>query len=207
MKGITNTTYIHLVRHGETEWNVQHRMQGQADSQLSPKGFQQALELSEALQEIDFNAIYCSSSGRAVTTAQILQGKRQLPLFKDDSLKEIHLGRWEGLTKEEAWKRYPEEFPPFWDAPDQYRPGEGESFHQVQDRTVARIKALRDKHIGEHILIVTHTVVLKVVLAYFEPRPISKIWEPPYIYPASHSLLALSPDMSRVLSYAGVSYN
>jgi len=89
---MTKKTQLHLVRHGETVWNQEHRMQGHQDSPLSQKGVLQARQLAEHLQHINVAAIYSSSSGRAVSTAEILKRDRSCPLITHDAFKEIHLG-------------------------------------------------------------------------------------------------------------------
>lgn len=196
-------TQLHVVRHGETEWNRQQRMQGHQDSPLSADGILQAQSLADHLQKVPWTTIYSSRSGRAVKTAEILKQDRPIPIILHDAFKEIHLGAWEGLTKEEVETRYPQQYEDFWNRPDHYQSVGGETFRQLQARVVPMIQDMLTHHQGECLLIVTHTAVVKVILAHFEPRTLHDIWQPPYIHPAFHSLIEVNRDGdAKVISYA-----
>ena len=75
------STNLYLTRHGETVWNTQKLMQGWKDSPLTDRGIKQARQLSERLSEVSFDAIYSSTSNRAVRTAEIIKGERSLEVI------------------------------------------------------------------------------------------------------------------------------
>ena len=93
---------LYLVRHGQTDWNLENRAQGQVDNPLNATGISQAEELREKLSSIDFDACYCSPLKRAVQTAEIVTDGR-LDIIFDDDLKERDFGSLEG-TNSDTWK-------------------------------------------------------------------------------------------------------
>ena len=90
-------TTVILIRHGETEWNVLHRFQGLSDIPLNDTGRQQAGFAKNGLQNITLDAIYTSPLQRAVETAEIIRGDRNIPVYPTDGLQEMGVGEWEGL--------------------------------------------------------------------------------------------------------------
>ncbi|MFS0723984.1 histidine phosphatase family protein [Paenibacillus sp. 1P07SE] len=183
-EGVASKTRIYLVRHGQTEWNVEHRFQGHQDSPLTPLGLQQAGWLADALQEEPLDAIYASSSTRAMRTAEIIRGERQLAIQASDGLLEMNLGEWEGGVQEEIKEQYQERFAAFWEDPESFLVAGGETFREVEARATAVLEQILKEHAGQSVLIVTHTVVLKLLMARFEARPLKDLWQLPYIYPA-----------------------
>lgn len=87
---------IYLVRHGETDWNLQERMQGQADNPLNDTGRKQAKIVADKLREINFDAAFSSTLCRAAATAEIILGQQKDLLQKDARVMEIGFGPWEG---------------------------------------------------------------------------------------------------------------
>ena len=90
-------TEIWIVRHGQTDWNVEGRYQGQADRPLNAVGLAQAQQAAEQLRGRDFAAIYSSDLQRARVTAEIIAGQLGLPVQVDRRLREVNQGEWEGL--------------------------------------------------------------------------------------------------------------
>ena len=79
---------IYFLRHGETKWNTRGRIQGQKNTRLSEKGLEQARMTAEGMEDIPFDIIYSSPLERAYETAQIVRGERNIPIIRDDRLKE-----------------------------------------------------------------------------------------------------------------------
>ena len=100
----------YLVRHGESEWNHERRIQGHADVGLSDLGRRQVMLLSERMAGERIDAAYASDLSRAVETATGVLGERTVPLITDSDLREFSYGSWEGLTLEEVETRDPELF-------------------------------------------------------------------------------------------------
>src|SRR6185369_6866034 len=101
-------TTILLARHGETDWNVERRVQGHSDTPLNDRGRQQACALAEELAGESIDAVYSSDLLRAHETARIVAEQRGLGVTSIRDLRERHFGTWEGLTDEEIFERYPD---------------------------------------------------------------------------------------------------
>ncbi|KAL3133635.1 hypothetical protein ABBQ32_008150 [Trebouxia sp. C0010 RCD-2024] len=155
-------TTVLLVRHGETAWNLQHRLQGQCeeDPPLNATGKQQAQALAERLSTEPVAAIYCSDLQRTVQTAQTvsdkLQGHQIVPVKE---LRERHLGVLEGLTRSQAALQYPNDFANLSGAPGA-KPQGGESQSEVGARVISSVERIACQHPGQTILLVLHGGVL-----------------------------------------------
>jgi probable phosphoglycerate mutase len=134
-------TTLLLVRHGETDWNADGRLQGQTDRPLSDHGRRQAQQLAGELADESFEAIYASDLSRARETAEILGERLGLPVSLDSDLREKDWGNWEGLT---AVERDRVEFV-------------GESREAHSERTLRALRRISEQHPGEtRVLVVTH---------------------------------------------------
>lgn len=200
------TTTIYITRHGQTEWNVEKRMQGWSDSPLTELGVQQAKWLEERLKDTKLDVIYSSPINRALSTANIVNSKRHIPLYTDLRLREINMGIWEGLTQDEIEKLYGKELYDFWNAPKSYKPYSGESFYQVRQRTKELIKEIISENIGKDILIVTHTITLKAIMSFFQNTLIEDFWNPPFIHPTSLTVVRAENEKFEVLLNADSSH-
>jgi broad specificity phosphatase PhoE len=197
---------LYLTRHGETEWNAEKRMQGWKDSPLTEKGENDAKALGKRLETVDFEAIYTSTSKRAVDTAHLVRGERKIPIFYEENLREIYLGDWEGKTHEEIKQFDSDGFDCFWNNPHLYSPKNGESFEDVQKRAFAAIQQIAALHPSGNVLIVTHAVVLKTLLANFKKLPIEQLWGPPFLHGTSLTVVNVNEGEFRVLLEGDVSH-
>ena len=159
-------TEIILIRHGETEWNSQKRMQGHSNSDLSLVGQAQIQALGQWLKNVPFDLIYSSDSPRAKQTAEAITQFSGHELQFDQRLREKNLGVFEGLTSEEARERHPEVFRLFKTAGSKYVIDEGESTQQLQDRALEIVNEIRIKHPEERVLLVTHGGFIRVVMKH-----------------------------------------
>ena len=91
---------LYFVRHGETDWNVENRVQGQLDSKLTEKGTRDVLNLRTSIKNINWQAVYSSPSRRALHTAELLTAQR-IKIIEDNRIKEMNLGTFEGMTWDE----------------------------------------------------------------------------------------------------------
>ena len=157
-------TELILIRHGETEWNKQQRMQGHLNSNLSKLGQSQINSLGKWMKNIPFDHIYCSDSPRARFTAEAITQFSGNDLKIDKRLREKNLGVFEGLTSEEAMKLYPEVFRLFKTAGSQYVIDEGESTQQLLDRALEAIEVIRHRHHQKRVLLITHGGVVRVLI-------------------------------------------
>jgi len=159
-------TEIILIRHGETEWNSQQRMQGHSNSDLSSLGQAQIQALGQWMKNVPFDHIYSSDSLRAKQTAEAITQFSGHELKIDLRLREKNLGVFEGLTSEEARERHPEVFRLFKTAGSKYVIDEGESTQQLQDRALEIVNEIRIKHPEERVLLVTHGGLIRVVMKH-----------------------------------------
>ncbi len=204
-KSLLKTT-LYLVRHGETVWNVEKRMQGRLDSPLTKTGRRNVDRLAEKLRSYEFDAIISSPTGRAYKTAQIIRQNRTVNVEKEDRLMEIDLGNWEGLTSTRIRNTEDGQYSNFWKKPHLFFPKKGESFFDLQKRVLPFIKSLLHAYRGKVILIVTHTTIIKTILSHFENRPLKDFWEKPFVYPASLSMVETDEDKSKIKLYGDVSH-
>ncbi|SEK19920.1 probable phosphoglycerate mutase [Paenibacillus sp. cl141a] len=200
------TTTIYLVRHGQTEWNVQHRFQGHKDSPLTKLGIQQAEWLGEALQHDPFDFIFSSTSSRAYHTAELIKGNRNVQISACDEFREINLGVWEGEIQERIRELYPQQLDHFWNHPELFGVKGSETFHEVRERAVSKLNEIVSSYPGSRILLVTHTVVVKLLMAYFEGRSLDRLWDLPYIHPTCLSKIELTDDVPSILLHGDVSH-
>lgn len=182
---------IYLTRHGETEWNKENRLQGWKDSDLTLNGKENARLLGKRLNDAPIDSIYTSPSKRAVHTAKLIRGTRNLSIQEETNLREIYFGKWEGCTKESIEAEFKEEYDHFWNVPHLYNPlnHQGETLQDLQDRVISVLHRITAKHRNGTILIVAHAVVIRVLLSYVLPLPLSELWKPPFIHGTSLSIL------------------
>ena len=200
-------TTLYVTRHGETEWNTEGRMQGWNDSPLTDLGINQAYWLYDRLKDMNFNAIYSSPAGRAYKTAEILKGERNIEIISHDALKEINLADWEGLDQKLIKEKDEEQFYNFWNAPHLYKPQCGEDFLQLQHRITQGINEIVKEHKDETVLIVTHTMTLKALMASLENKPLSRIWDPPFIKQTSLTIIEIDDDKISIEMHADASHH
>lgn len=177
------TTTVYITRHGQTEWNVQGRMQGHLDSELTELGVRQAQWLGDAMRDIPLDAVYASPSARAVRTASLIVGDRNLDVHPAPAFMEMGFGEWEGRLSEELSELYPEQHGYLWGDPDLFVVKGAETFAEVSLRARVKLEEIVARHAGQTVLIVTHTVVIKVLMAYLEGRSSKQLWDLPYIHP------------------------
>lgn len=190
---------LYITRHGETEWNIERRMQGWKDSSLTPKGMENAAALGERLKDVDFNVIYSSSSRRTIHTAELIRGDRDIRIIPEDNLREINLGEWEGKTSVEAAIMDSPMHTAFWEAPHLYVSKTGESFFQVRDRIEAVLSKISEENEKGNVLIVTHAVIAKTITTIFKALPVERVWDPPFMHGTGLSLVELNEGEARVV--------
>ena len=168
-------TCLVLIRHGETEWNSQGRIQGHIDTPLSERGRRQARDLERRLQGEAFAAVYASDLARARETAQPLALASGAELRLDERLRERRFGLFEGHTYAEAQSNWPTEYAR-WTLrePAHAVPG-GESYLQARARVLEFLEEAVACHEGQGIAIVTHGGVLDIVYR----RALGVAWEQP----------------------------
>ena len=154
-------TRLIAVRHGETAWNVDTRVQGQLDIGLNEVGRRQSVRLAQALVDEQLEALYASDLGRARDTALAVASLTGLPLQLDPRLRERAFGRFEGMTYAEIEQRFPDESRRWRQRDPDFAPeGGGEALAAFQARAVAAVAAIASRHRGRHVAVITHGGVL-----------------------------------------------
>lgn len=170
-------TRLLLIRHGETEWNRLGRWQGQTDVPLSDTGRRQARDLASRLQDQRLEAIYSSDLSRARETAAALAEATGAPLVEDARLREIHLGTWEGLLFDEIRQRDGDHLDRFRARPTEERAPQGEGVPDVQQRVLAALHEIVQRHPHGAVAIVSHGLALAVVKTHVLGLPLDTAWE------------------------------
>jgi probable phosphoglycerate mutase len=148
-------TRLHLVRHGETEWNRELRWQGHSDPPLNEHGRSQARRLAAALARTPFTAVYSSDLRRASETAEIVAAQLGLPVHLDPRLREIDVGSWAGFTLAELEVRFPEAVAR-WKQTGEHAWEDGESYEDMFTRAREAIAAIAARNDGADVLVVSH---------------------------------------------------
>lgn len=165
-----------LIRHGETDWNVTGRWQGQADVPLNGCGREQAERLARDLAGQDIAAIYSSDLSRARDTAAPLAHLLGLTIIVDGRLREVNLGAWEGMLSEDIASQYPQELSARRRNPLHARAPQGESVMEVIARIIEAVKEITARHPNETVAIVSHGVALAAVICQAEAIPLAQIY-------------------------------
>ncbi len=197
---------LYITRHGETVWNTEKRMQGWLDSELTENGERNAQFLGRRLEEVDFTAIYSSPSNRTKRTTELIRGAREVPVYYDENLKEIHMGEWEGKTLTSIKYSYPQEFNSFWNTPHLYTPAGGETFEQTRLRAAKFLEDIKNQYQSGNVLVVTHSVVIKCLFTIFKNTALEYLWDPPYIHDTSLTIVEIKEDKYKIVLEGDLSH-
>lgn len=169
-------TEVLIIRHGQTDWNVEKRLQGHSDIPLNEKGIEQALALSESLKDEKIDAIFSSDLQRALRTAQEIAKWHQLPVQVDVAFRERSYGAFEGLSREEIKTRYPESHAAWYAAdPDHVFPeGErvAESIRNFHNRAINALYKIAKPYVGKKIALVAHFGIIESAFRVARKIPI-----------------------------------
>ena len=169
-------TTLVAVRHGQTDWNPIHRIQGLIDTDLNETGVRQMEEIAERLKDYRFSVIYTSTISRAYHSAEIVNRHHGVPILRDPDLGELCQGEWQGrlvsdLERESElyrrWQRNPMEVTP---------PG-GVHIRDFAGRVIAKMEKVLKEREGETICLVSHEVTNAVLRCHFNGIPLSEIWK------------------------------
>lgn len=197
---------LYVVRHGQTEWNKEKRIQGHLDSKLTEEGIRHARLLGERLAETDFDALVASPSERTVETAKLIMGKRILPFKKDERLMEIHLGNWQGMTVDEIKAADPERFQCYVNTPSLFQNEEGENLHDVRKRLEAVLEDLEKTYRSGNVLVITHGMVIKVLQVLCKNQSLDGIKDFPVVDGTSLTVVSLEGGKKELLLEGDVSH-
>ena len=179
------TLKLYIIRHGETEWNVIKRFQGQLNTPLTEKGMEKLRKTGKKLENVLFDEVYTSELGRTVASAEIILNEnrgyrnKKLELKKLAELNEVYFGVWQGLTYEEVFLKYPEEANNYFYNVKNYKAEnvEAENLKDALERFLKGINKILDSHESGNILVVTHGTVLEMFMNYVANNSIFDIDE------------------------------
>lgn len=166
---------IYFIRHGETDWNKNGRLQGRVDIPLNEEGKKAALLTREGLKEVVFDVAFSSPLKRAYETAEIILTGRNVPIIKDERLREVGFGAYEGVKRSE----WDENIQNFFARTELYFPkGEGEHLEKVLEREADFLRELfgNDTYKDSTILVSTHGAALSGLLTVIKGNSIADFW-------------------------------
>lgn len=186
-------TTLYLIRHGQTQWNLEGKYTGQSDIPLTDVGRDQARAAAEQAKSLPPSAIYASDLIRAVETAELFAagcnftGDIQL----DPRLREINQGVWEGMHFNDIKTNFAQEFAAREANPLAVSAPEGETVGEVQARVVASLKEICSHHPHATVAIVAHGLTLAIIRAWLTNHPIQDVW-------------SLIPPNAQILTYEAI---
>ncbi len=170
---------IYIVRHGQTIWNASNLLQGSADIELNENGRALAVETGRNLENISFDRIYSSPLIRAYETACLIRGHRNIPIIRDERLKELNFGVNEGKNFKELLADTSDPFHYFFERPDLYlAPENGETLEHICERGAEFMKEVIEpqKDELERIMIVAHGAMNKAIMCRVKQHGIEEYW-------------------------------
>jgi broad specificity phosphatase PhoE len=153
-----------FVRHGQTTWNAEDRIQGQLDPELSQLGLRQAAAVAEALAMEKADAVYSSDLQRAHVTAAMIADRLSQPVITTPVLREVNLGVWQGMSISEIQEKYPEDYAAYRQDSIRNRPAMAERIESVIDRTRHFIEMVMREHPTGNVIAVAHGGVIRGAL-------------------------------------------
>ena len=154
-------TTVYITRQGQTIWNIDFRLQGQKNSDLTEKGLSQAKLLGERMKDIHIDRIYSSPLKRTMETAKIIRGDRDIEIVEEEGFKELSFGDSEGRNKEEL------KLDSIFNYEEDVRTPNGESLKELYERISLTLDKILEKEKGKTIFIVTHGAALLAIYKYF----------------------------------------
>ena len=169
-------TKIIFVRHGQTEWNVLGRYQGQTDIALSPLGIEQAEKLAAYFPVDKVEAVYSSDLVRAMTTARCVADRFGLTVEPRAELRELNFGDWEGLTYDEIVAKWPDALNNFFQHPDVLEIPHGESFPKLRERALDAVEDIVARHPNQTVAVFAHGAILRTILTAALHMDLKYVW-------------------------------
>ncbi|MDP4181353.1 MAG: histidine phosphatase family protein [Bacillota bacterium] len=161
-------TRLIFVRHAEAEGNLNREFHGWTDSEITPKGHDQAKLAAERLKDEKIDILYSSSLKRTLQTAQYISNIKNLPIIRTDKLKEINGGDWEGKGWDELARIWPYENETWEKRPHLHKMPNGESMTEFQERLIKEVDIIIEKNTGKNICVVTHGTAIKALMCRFK---------------------------------------
>ena len=172
-------TRLYLIRHAEAEGNLYRIAQGQANSNLTDRGWRQVRALERRFADIPIDAVYASDLYRTCATASAVYRPQGLSLHRERTLREIGLGVWEHRTWGEIYRRWPEEMEHFSHRPDLWRLQDAEDPRAARARVLDTLRRIAAENAGKTVAVFTHGYVLRMTLSYLQGYDLDQIGRTP----------------------------
>ena len=204
-----NTVGLFVIRHGETDWNADGRLQGQTDIPLNGKGLAQAALMAQGLRDTSLSAIYSSDLLRASQTAEQLTQVMGVELQLHSGLRERHFGHFQGMTLAQVEEQYPLEAKCWRQRQPDFIPGgesgAGESLREFAERVLNALNVIAASHLSEEVAIVTHGGVMDVIYRAATRTPLQapRTWA---LGNTSVSHLLWSPEGMKIMTWSDMSH-
>ncbi len=198
-------TELILIRHGETDWNAEHRIQGHLDIPLNDVGLEQAEALGRRFRGVDIDVLISSDLCRAMQTAAPISAVSELPVMGEARLRERNLGVLQGKTREEAQQSAAEDFEAFRSRVEDAALAEGESLAAFAGRIIDLLADLTQRYHGKRIVAVTHGGVLDIAYRHASGMPLAAPRKFP-IHNASVNTFRADGSELELVSWSDVSH-
>lgn len=192
-------TKIYLIRHAEAEGNLYRIAQGQANSNLTDRGWKQVRALERRFQDIPVDAVYASDLYRTCATASAVYLPKGLVLHRSPGLREICVGAWEHRSWGEIHRRWPEEMSHFSQRPDLWQVEGAETPQEARDRVLDTLRKIAAENEGKTVAVFSHGYVLRMVLSHLQGIPLEELGKTPTGSNTAVSLLEAEGDALRVI--------
>lgn len=200
---------IYFTRHGETMWNLEHRFQGWKDSELTELGVKRAELLGRRLEGLKIDKIFTSPIKRAKRTAQLIKGDKDIEVIEVEGLKEISFGKWEGMTTKEIKEcaEYGQELDNLFNKPFSYNSFDGENIKEFTERLFKTVDDIVKENDGKDILIVTHGMCVRYLIAYFKNQMEERyIVDSPIFHQASYNEVEWNGENFEVITLNNIDH-
>lgn len=194
-------TELIFVRHGYSEGNKDHRFSGQMDFPLNEAGRLQALDVANYLcSTFHIDAIYASDLCRAYDTVRPLAEALSLPIHTTKALREVDVGLWEGVLREDVERQYPETYELYIRKPGLVRFDGGESFAELRARALCAVQKIVTKNEGKTVVIATHGGVIRALRTLWEDIPLERMEQIPHVPNASVTVVRYKGEAATLMS-------
>jgi len=161
---------LYVIRHGETDFNKEGRYLGRSSVSLNSTGIVQARKLAQGVEELGIEVIYVSPSNRTLETANIINENKDYKIINNPAFVERAMGVYEGKTKEEAKKEFPNLYKQNITRVFDKAPLKGETIKEVEERVFKGLDEIKKQKEYSKVMIVTHAFIAKVINKYFNPN-------------------------------------
>lgn len=193
--------HIYLLRHGETDWNREERLQGSFDVPLNKTGIKQACVLARRLEKLPVGQVFTSNLLRARETAAIISSKKKWPLFVRDDLREIDHGIWAGMKLKAIERLYPGQLAIWRLEPDRLNLERGERLQDAYYRAARFLSGLLKSALEGDVLVVGHGVTNSLILCAAAGTAIGRMEE---FFQPNASIAVLRTERRTIVSIEGL---